>query len=122
MSLALIASATFLLVAVAAGRRNPAVETPDPQSGNGGFLFVAGAVLLITAIFVLATQNHTFRIVYAVLAVILLGIYLIFDTQLIVGNKQNKFTTDDYIFASMCLYIDITRIFLELLVILGNKG
>lgn len=41
LSLALIASATFLLVAVAAGRRNPAVETPDPRSGNGGFLFVA---------------------------------------------------------------------------------
>jgi ABC-type antimicrobial peptide transport system permease subunit len=41
LSLSLIASATFLLVAVAAGRRNPAVETPDPESGNGGFLFVA---------------------------------------------------------------------------------
>lgn len=40
-SVALIASATFLLVAVAAGRRNPAVETPELNSGNGGFLFVA---------------------------------------------------------------------------------
>ncbi len=40
-SVALIASATFLLVAVAAGRRNPAVETPNLKSGNGGFLFVA---------------------------------------------------------------------------------
>ena len=40
-SVALIASATFLLVAVAAGRRNPAVETPDLKSGNGGYLFVA---------------------------------------------------------------------------------
>ena len=40
-SVALIASATFLLVAVAAGRRNPAVETPDLKSGNGGFMFVA---------------------------------------------------------------------------------
>lgn len=41
LSVALIACATFLLVAVAAGRRNPAVETPDLNSGNGGFLFVA---------------------------------------------------------------------------------
>ena len=41
LSLALIATASFLLVAVAAGRRNPAVETPDLNSGNGGFLFVA---------------------------------------------------------------------------------
>lgn len=41
LSLALISTATFLLVAVAAGRRNPAAETPDRDSGNGGFLFVA---------------------------------------------------------------------------------
>lgn len=37
----LIASATFLIVAVAAGQRNPAKETPDKFSGNGGFTLVA---------------------------------------------------------------------------------
>ncbi len=41
LSTALIASATFVIVAVAAGRRNPAVETPDRNSGNGGFVLVA---------------------------------------------------------------------------------
>src|SRR5262249_3675869 len=39
-SVSLIAAATFLIVAVAAGRRNPAVETPDVNSGNGGFRLV----------------------------------------------------------------------------------
>lgn len=37
----MIASATFLIVAVAAGQRNPAVETPEKFSGNGGFTLVA---------------------------------------------------------------------------------
>jgi putative ABC transport system permease protein len=37
----LIASATFLIVAVAAGQRNPAVELPEKFSGNGGFTLVA---------------------------------------------------------------------------------
>lgn len=37
----LIASATFLIVAVAAGQRNPAKETPEKFSGNGGFMLVA---------------------------------------------------------------------------------
>ena len=41
MTTALIASATFLIVAVAAGRRNPLSETPDLGSGNGGFRLVA---------------------------------------------------------------------------------
>jgi len=40
-SVSLIAAATFVIVAVAAGRRNPAVETPDLNSGNGGFRLVA---------------------------------------------------------------------------------
>ncbi|GAB4152180.1 MAG: FtsX-like permease family protein [Planctomycetaceae bacterium] len=40
-TVALIASATFIIVAVAAGHRNPASESPDHQSGNGGFTLVA---------------------------------------------------------------------------------
>lgn len=43
LSTGLIASATFVIVAVAAGQRNPAVETPDFNSGNGGFSLVAEA-------------------------------------------------------------------------------
>ena len=41
LSTGLIASATFVIVAVAAGQRNPAVESPDFNSGNGGFSLVA---------------------------------------------------------------------------------
>lgn len=37
----LIASATFLIVAIAAAHRNPAAEAPDRNSGNGGFTLVA---------------------------------------------------------------------------------
>ena len=41
LTTALIAFATFVIVAVGAGRRNPASETPDLKSGNGGFSLVA---------------------------------------------------------------------------------
>lgn len=37
----LIASACFVIAAVAAGHKNPAVERPDRHSGNGGFTLVA---------------------------------------------------------------------------------
>lgn len=37
----LIASAAFVIAAVAAGQKNPAVERPDKHSGNGGFTLVA---------------------------------------------------------------------------------
>jgi len=41
MTVALMASATFVIVAVAAGHRNPAEERPDKNSGNGGFTILA---------------------------------------------------------------------------------
>lgn len=50
-----------------------------------------------------------------------MGIYIIYDTQLIVGNKENKYTIDDYIFAAMALYIDIIRMFIYILRILGSR-
>lgn len=53
LSVALVAYATFLIVAIAAGHRNPAGEVPDFNSGNGGFTLVAES-----AIPVLADLNH----------------------------------------------------------------
>jgi ABC-type lipoprotein release transport system permease subunit len=41
MSAGMIAVATFLIVAIAAGKKNPAVEAPALASGNGGFTLVA---------------------------------------------------------------------------------
>lgn len=41
LTAALIAFATFVIVAVGAGRRNPVSEKPDLKSGNGGFSLVA---------------------------------------------------------------------------------
>ncbi len=45
LSAGLIASATFLIVAIAAGHRNPALETPDKASGNGGFTLVGESTI-----------------------------------------------------------------------------
>lgn len=47
LTTALIAFATFVIVAVGAGRRNPVSETPDLKSGNGGFSLVAESSLPI---------------------------------------------------------------------------
>ncbi len=41
LTASLMASATFVIVAVAAGRRNPTAERPVLASGNGGFTLVA---------------------------------------------------------------------------------
>lgn len=47
LTAALIAFATFVIVAVGAGRRNPVSETPALRTGNGGFSLVAESSLPI---------------------------------------------------------------------------
>ena len=40
LTVGMIAVATFLIVAIAAGRKDPAAEAPELNSGNGGYLLV----------------------------------------------------------------------------------
>ena len=52
---------------------------------------------------------------------VLFSIYLIYDIQLIVGNKSHQFGEDDYILAALNLYLDIISLFIRILSIVGEK-
>lgn len=61
---------------------------------------------------------------FNVFGVILFTMYIVFDTQRILGEwggHQYQFSVDDYVFAAMALYIDITRLFVFLLRLLGKR-
>lgn len=64
--------------------------------------------------------NGTYVPLVAGFCVILYGLFLIIDTQLIVGGKRHELSLDDYIIGALILYIDIIMIFLELLKIFGR--
>lgn len=87
----------------------------------GGLLFILGAALIMGGILAFFIRDRVFSLVISVIATIIFGIYLIYDTQLIIGNKENKFNIDDYCFAAVSLYIDIISIFLNVLSIISNK-
>ena len=53
---------------------------------------------------------------------IIVGIYLVYDTQLILGKLGVGYSVDDYIFATLEIYMDIIRLFLLILRILGNSS
>ena len=55
------------------------------------------------------------------LGTLIFGIYLIFDTQLIVGEGRYKLGIDDYILGAMILYVDIIMIFIYLLQLVGGR-
>lgn len=89
----------------------------------GGILFVLSAVLIVCGLFLIFFPSKALSIVIGALGVTVCGLYLIYDTQLILGNKEQKFEIDDYVLAAMSLYVDIVQMFLYMLRLLGGmKG
>jgi FtsH-binding integral membrane protein len=95
-----------------------ALTTETDITMYGGFLFIFCFLLFVGGILGLYFPKRLFAITMSALAIICFGLYLIYDTQLIMGNKLMSFGTDDYVIASTALYVDIMRIFLEILNIL----
>jgi FtsH-binding integral membrane protein len=85
----------------------------------GGFLFVCVLVMIIGGILAAIFRSYWLGLGLSILGAIVFGLYLIMDTQLIIGKNQNMFSIDDYIMAAMNLYIDIIQLFLYILRILG---
>lgn len=81
----------------------------------GGFLFIFGMILMVLGVFLWWGVSSTMKTLLCGLGVIFYGLYLIYDTQLIVGKHRYKLNIDDYVFAAMMIYVDIIGLFLELL-------
>lgn len=86
----------------------------------GGGLFVALIVLLIFGIFALIFPGKVIILVYASLGALLFSLYLVYDTQLMMGGKHKySLSPEEYVFAALNLYIDIVHIFMYILAIIG---
>jgi len=80
-----------------------------------GFIWVFGMTFMMLSLFTIFFYNYIVNMIMCALGVLLFGIYLIFDTQLILGKGRYSLGIDDYILGAMVLYVDIIMIFLYLL-------
>lgn len=81
----------------------------------GGLLFVVLLQFILIGIFCIFFQNKFLYVFYNFLGIVLFSVYIIYDTQLIVGRFQNSIDIDNYILGAMMLYIDIINLFIHLL-------
>ncbi|TRY97779.1 hypothetical protein DNTS_008277 [Danionella cerebrum] len=58
--------------------------------------------------------------VYASIGAVVFTMFLAFDTQLLMGNKQYSLSPEEYIFATLSLYLDIVYLFTFLMQLFGN--
>lgn len=86
-----------------------------------GILFVCLICIILFGIACLFIRARILNIIYCSLGVLLFGIYIVCDTQLLIGNQSKKIEMDEYIFGAVNLYLDIINIFLYILSLLGNR-
>jgi hypothetical protein len=103
--------------------------TKTDFTGMGGYLMCALIGLLVCG-FIMFFVSFLFpglypflHMMFAGFGAVLFSLYIVYDTQLIVGgrHKKHQFSVDDYAFAALNLYLDIINLFLMILSLLGDR-
>ena len=97
-----------------------AMFTRSDFSAGYGILFGMIAPFIMFGIFAWVSWIPVLHSLYCALGACLFAIYLVIDTQLIVGGGRYSLSMDDYVAGAMILYIDIIQIFLYILELLGS--
>jgi hypothetical protein len=98
-----------------------AMFTRSDFTTGWGILFAFIAPFIMFGIFAWIAWIPVLHSLYCALGAAIFGIYLVIDTQLIVGGGRYELSMDDYVAGALMLYIDIIQIFLYILSLLGNN-
>jgi len=104
-----------------------AMFTETDFTGYGIYLFMALNVLCcwsfaIMMLAVIGVELSWGLLIFDLCAVLMFSMYIVYDTQMIIGGKhEHQFTIDDYVIAALTLYLDIIQLFLHLLRLMGES-
>mmetsp|Transcript_179172 Transcript_179172/g.568515 ORF Transcript_179172/g.568515 Transcript_179172/m.568515 type:complete len:243 (-) Transcript_179172:98-826(-) len=100
-----------------------ACTTKMDMTGMGGYLSATSFALFLVGLVGLFTHAPFLQLLYAFGGAILFSGYIVYDTQMVVGGKhqKKKFSIDDYALAALSIYMDVIRLFMFLLRILGEQ-
>ena len=117
----LVVMAALMTLGVTIALTIYAVTTTTDITYMGGALFIVSCALLFFGIFAIFTTNNTVHILYCVFGILFYGFYLIYDTQLIMGNGEYGLTIDDYVIGAVIVYLDIIILFVRILQLLKRS-
>ncbi|XP_055917048.1 protein lifeguard 1 isoform X4 [Eupeodes corollae] len=99
-----------------------ALQTKYDFTMCGGVLLVAMVIFLIFGIVAIFFPGKVMTMVYSSCGALLFSVYLIYDTQLMMGGDHKySISPEEYIFAALNLYLDIINIFMYILAIVGSR-
>ena len=67
--------------------------------------------------------NSVLENIYTGLGAIIFSCFIVYDTQLIIGEKHYKYSysINDYVFAAISIYLDIINLFIYILQLFSNR-
>ncbi|MBN3325062.1 LFG1 protein, partial [Atractosteus spatula] len=97
-----------------------AMQTKWDFTTATGTMWVIGWSLVSFGLLCAIIRTNWLYIVYAAVGTLVFSVYLVMDTQLMLGGKYKySLSPEEYIFAALNLYLDIITIFLFILQLLG---
>lgn len=97
-----------------------AFQTKVDFTAMGGILFVAVIILMVFGIVCMFFPGKTMIMVYASLGALIFSIYIVYDTQMMLGGDHKySISPEEYVFAALNLYMDIVNLFIYILTIIG---
>jgi protein lifeguard len=107
-----------LTAAIVFGLAVYASSTKEDFTMKGGMFASALMALTIGSLISIFYRGEFFNLLLSVGFAGIFSCYLVYDLQMIMGSKSLSISAEEYIFAALSLYVDIIRIFMELLKIL----
>ena len=117
-----VLTAAILTAGVVVALTFYAITTKSDFTLSGGILYIVGIVLILLVFVNFFIGSSILGMLISGAFAILFGIYLVYDTQLIVGGKCAELELDDYILGALMLYTDIIGMFVSILQLLGNSS
>ncbi|GAA47285.1 fas apoptotic inhibitory molecule 2 [Clonorchis sinensis] len=118
--------AVGITAAVCLGISLFAIQTRIDFTKCTALIFVLSLVVLLTGlacmiVYMVSGPNKILHVVYGGLAALLFGLYLAFDTQMIMGGRKHELSPEEYIYGALQLYLDVVYLFMIILSLVGSK-
>lgn len=92
-----------------------ATQTKYDFTSSGMYLFIASIVLMIFGLVAIFTYSHIMRTIYSAGIALLFSMYLVYDTQMLIGGRKYELSPEEHVFGAITLYMDVIMIFTALL-------
>ena len=113
-----VIAAGLLTIAATVGLTVYAIRTKEDFTFCGGVLFSFAFLLFFSVCFCFWVGLTA---LWLFIGIMIYSLYIVYDTQLIMGQLGLKYNIDDYCLAALNLYIDIIYLFLKILQLIGGK-